>query len=450
MKNFFCSAKRTYFYVATLLCALGLASMSLNAFCHNFYEKEDMTSNSILLLNCNTGATVFHKNENQKRSMASLTKIMTYMIVVDNTQNLQDTKVTIKPEVLSMVDPDSSTAGLRPFDELSIFDLLHCLMICSGNDAAYVLADYVAGGDILKFVEMMNEKAAQLGCVDTHFVTPDGMYSEEHYSTAKDIYLITKTALEYPFFREICGKREYKVFDDDRESIKTTNKMMNPNEPEYYCPYVKGIKTGWDSKSGRCLVSLAEKGGVSYICVVLGGSDKDPLNSNIQKNMAMIESKKLYSWAFANLELKTLLKREYPFGEVKLKYAFGKDRLVLNLKDNAVALLPKSVSLKDLDIEFSLPDEVKAPVTKGDIIGTAKFSYKQEPLLEIKLSSCENVPFNIFVFVFESLKNIVCSKIFIAVLLLIILYGSATVVFNKKIKTRNRKQKARQRYRGRN
>ena len=414
----------------------------------SFYKGEEIKSDAALIINTNTNMPIFEKNSSKRRSMASLTKIMTYIIVVEDAANkgidMKLQKVKVKKEVLNLVDEDSSIAGLKEGDELTIFDLLHCLMIESGNDAALVLADYISLGNIENFINMMNKKAEEIECTDTHFVNPDGMYDENHYSTAWDIYKTIKYAMNCPYFMEICGKKEYKVFNDERPSLKTTNKMMNPAEKKYYCPYVKGIKTGWHSEAGRCLASYAVKGEVSYVCIVMGGPEIDVDGDGIEENLAMIDTKNIYTWLFENLALNSIINKNDPFGQVKLKSAWGKDKIVLSPERNVSLILPKEADISKIEVEYFLPNFISAPVETGDIIGTAKLKLDGETLEEVNLVSSEQVNFNFFVFIFEKIKEAISSKIFIACFVFFALaffgYIFFTIFFNRNKKNRGNKK----------
>ena len=408
---------------------------------YSFYDGSELKTESVYMINLETGMTVFEKDAEKRRSMASLTKIMTYIITFENVQDIYNEKATVKQDILNLLDKDSSVAELRAGDELSIFDLLHCLMICSGNDAAMVLADYVGKGDISLFIDMMNKKAEELNCENTHFTNPDGIYDEEHYSTALDMYKITRYAMDLPHFMEICGKREYSPFNDERDPIKTTNKMMNPNEELYYCPYVKGIKTGWHSEAGRCLVSFAEKDGISYICVAIGAPEIDIDGDNKDDNMAMIDTKNLYNWAFENLIIKEIAKRTDPFGQIKLDYAWKKDKIILSPEADIKLILPKDMDTSDIETEFNVPDFIEAPVEAGDRIGSAKLNYNGEALKEINLVSGETVQRNFFSFIVDNIKRIIFSGAFFTISIVLLPVGVFYLIFLFAINGKKNKKK---------
>ena len=185
-------------------------------------------SKSLYLENLDTDTVVYTKAADEKRYPASTTKIMTYIITAEHVSDIQHTNVTIKSSTLHMLDgTGSSMAGLKAKETLSVYQLLHCLMIPSGNDAALVLADFIGEGDINKFVDMMNEKAKELGCENTHFANPHGLHDEKHYTTARDMAKIAKYAMKLPYFMEICNTATSDCIGEDRYLV-TTNSMIDP------------------------------------------------------------------------------------------------------------------------------------------------------------------------------------------------------------------------------
>ena len=229
-------------------------------------------SDSILLVNMDTGQVVFEKDPDSKRYPASTTKIMSYIIAVENIDDLENTRIPIKQEVLDTLDgTGSSTANLEAHvgKTMSAIDLLYSMMVPSGNDASVVLADYIGGGNIKKFVDMMNEKAKELGCENTHFENPDGLHHDNHYTTARDLYKITTYALTLPKFEKITNTTTY-YCENDSYPLITTNYMIDQNRggKDYYM-YANGIKTGTTNEAGRCLVTTATADGYSYMAVLL-------------------------------------------------------------------------------------------------------------------------------------------------------------------------------------
>ena len=301
--------------IVLLCCCFLIFSNAFSSFAANFYQ-DDLNCDSVYVVGKESNMAVVEKNIDKKRSPASLTKIMTYLVSKEIIKDINNEKVTVKKEVLDQVDPESSGCVLKEGEEFTPCELFHGMLISSSGYAAMVLADY-AGTGIENFVNLMNEKARYLGCENTNFANPDGIYNENQYTTARDMYLITREAMKDPLFLDIVNKTEYSMFGDSRDPIITTNKMIDKKRGgEYYLPYVKGIKTGYVDEAGRCLVSYAEKDNNTYITVAMGGPTKDENGNYIDKNMAMIDTKNIYLWAFQNLKSVKLFPANFPVKEI--------------------------------------------------------------------------------------------------------------------------------------
>ena len=196
---------------------------------------------ALLLINHDTWITVYEKNADKRLEPASMTKVMTYLVVCDQVEDLENTYTTISQNVITeLLGTGSSVSGVIAGEELSIYELLNLMMVPSGNDAALALAEYVGDGDIQKFVDLMNEKAQELGCQDTHFMNPHGLHDEQHYTTARDMAIITQAAMKEPYFMEITNQVYYTLRATNKSSqprtVYTTNRMINQNADggQYY------------------------------------------------------------------------------------------------------------------------------------------------------------------------------------------------------------------------
>lgn len=409
---------------------------------------------ALYLLSLDTNSTVYEQNSNKKMYPASLTKVMTYIVAAEHIDDFDNTKITIKKSLIdSLLGTGSSIANLKANETLSVTQLLHCLMIKSGNDAALVLADYIGGGDISKFADMMNEKASELGCSNTHFVNPHGLHDPDHYTTAHDMALITKYAMGLPQFMDICTLSTSYILGDDRYPLVTTNSMIDQARGgKYYYRYAKGIKTGHDDEAGYCLVSSAAYDGYSYLCVAMGAPLKDENGKAITDNHAMLDSKALYKWAFTNLELKPIFKKNGPISEIKLNLTTNKDSTLLYPAENYSVLLPKSVSTTSIDVKVEKPESVDAPIKVGQKLGTAVLSYANKELARVDLVSAEDVDRNIILYIIQCITKVVCSvwfKIVLGILVILVLaYLFLCTSYNKKARRKRRKiSKVRKRYR---
>ena len=237
-------------------------------------DKDDYSGNvkAALLFDLNSDTLVFAQDIDQQLYPASLTKVMTCLLTLEMEDDL-DTVVTVTKAGLKGQEPGGSNVALKVDEQMTVRDLLYCLMVKSGNDAASVLAVHNSGS-IEAFVEVMNRRAAELGCTGTHFMNPHGLHHDEHYTTARDMARILREAMQYPIFEEIFTTKEYTVpatnLSEARE-LKTTNFLIRSNGyPIVTDSRVLGGKTGNTSKAGRCLVALSEKEGMRLISVVRG------------------------------------------------------------------------------------------------------------------------------------------------------------------------------------
>lgn len=406
-----------------------------------FYE-EPLDCAAVYVVNKATGMPIVEKNVHEKRSPASLTKMMTYIVASENCEN-HDVKVKVRKEVLDLVDPESSGVKLKDGEEITLHNLFNCMLICSSGDAAMVIADYIGGGSVENFVNKMNEKAKILGCTSTNFANPDGFYNENQYTTVEDMYKITTFAMGFPEFMTIVSKTECNVFGDDRDPIITTNKMIDLKRGgEYYYPYVKGIKTGYCQEAGRCLASYAEKGENAYVSIVMGGPTIDENGVKIEKNMAMSDTKKIYLWAFENLKTLKLYPKEFPIAEINLEYVWKHDKLLL-IPDSDFSLnLPLVAKKEDISIKVNAPDSIKAPVEKGDLIGKAEVFYLGQKVGEFNVVSDSTFKKSYTMVILKNLESVIKSPVFIFLLVIFLVFVFFYVVaLIKENRKRRRKSK---------
>lgn len=399
-------------------------------------------SKSVYLENLDTGIVVYTKEPDARRYPASTTKIMTYIITAEHVKDFKNTYVTIKEKTLKLLEgTGSSVAGLEAGEKLSVYQLLNCLMIPSGNDAALVLADYIGNGSIQTFVDMMNAKAEELGCTGTHFSNPHGLNDPNHYTTVSDMAKITKYALTMPAFEEISNTCYSECLGEDRYLI-TTNYMIDVQRGgEYYYEYAKGIKTGsTGNDSGYCLVSTAEKDGFSYLCIAYGAKYENEETGEYYDNGAMIDSKNLYEWAFDKLEMKTIIDKNELVKEIGLEFAWNRDSIQLSPKDNYSTILPSDVKLSSIDRKYDVPKSVKAPVKAGDKVGTVTLSYAGQELGTVDLVISETVERSELLIAINAVKNIVSSLWFMIVVGVILIFFLGYIVlaaiYNRKRRNR--------------
>ena len=416
--------KRFRRFTGVVLAVMLLIISCFGASAISYEYPEQLESETVLLINMDTGIPVLEKNADKVRYPASLTKVMTYIVASENIDDIYNTRVEIKQEVLNpLLGTGSSMSGLdyKVGESLTVVDLLYCLMVTSGNDAALVLADYVGGGDTDKFVQMMNEKAKELGCENTNFVNPHGLHDENHYSTAYDLYKITSYALTLPLFSQVTNTATYYCEGDDYPLV-TTNFMIDVNRGgDYYYTYAKGIKTGTTDEAGRCLITTGIADGYAYMCICMGAPYQ-----NSDHNGAMTDAKGLLRWALLNLELDRMITTETPVSEIDINFTNSKDPIDLYPQETVYAILPKEREEGDVVKEANIPESIDAPVKKGDVVGTVTVYYKGEAVQTVNLVAGEDVEKSGFAYAMHIFKSVLTSWIFwfafIIALVLIIAY----------------------------
>ena len=343
-------------------------------------EDPDIQAKAALLVDANTGAIVYDKNEHQELYPASLTKIMTALLVVeaiDKGQLSLDQEVTASSTIESL-DTDGSTANIKPGEIMTVEQLLYCMLVVSANEACVILAEAVSGS-VDAFVDQMNEKAQALGCENTHFVNPTGLHDSQHYTSAWDLYLITKEALTHKDFVRISDTGDITLPATnlhEARALHSTNYLISVwRSRGYINKNAHGIKTGSTSEAGHCLVSSAAKGSLSFISVVLG-CDRLTLEDGEIRTMSFYETNRLFQWGFDNFSYKTILTAdEYP---KEVAVSLSKiDHVTVHPARDVEILMPNDLEPEDLERTITLnSDPVEAPITTGDKLGTIQLSYQ--------------------------------------------------------------------------
>ncbi len=310
-----------------------------------------------------TGNVLFEKNAYEKHSMASTTKIMTALVALENS-NLSDIVTASK----NAAGTEGSSIYLKPGEEITMEDLLYGLMLASGNDAAIAIAEHI-GGTVENFAEMMTKKAKEIGAKNTSFKNPNGLDSDGHFTTAYDLALITRKALKNDTFKQIVSSKT-KTISNGTENYKRTltnhNKLLNQ-----YSGCI-GVKTGYTKKTGRCLVSAAERNGFSVIAVTLNAPD----DWNDHKNML--------DYAFNTYTPKPLIIKDMILKTIPVENGSSHRLELLAAEDYYITLTSQNV-LSDIKLNYKTPSKIKAPIKKGDQIGSISIYYKNDFLAEINL-----------------------------------------------------------------
>jgi D-alanyl-D-alanine carboxypeptidase (penicillin-binding protein 5/6) len=328
-----------------------------------------ITAKAAILVNADSGAVLFSQDADEQLPMASTTKIMTAAVVLESLD--LDEKITVP---LNATGAAGSVAGLEWGEVLTVEQLLYCLLIPSGNDAAVTLAE-AAAGSVPAFVERMNAKADALGLTNTHFVNPNGLHGEDHYSSARDLAVLAQYALQDPVFRRIVDTPTY---DLPRPGEDTVREFKNGNALLSKYDWVNGVKTGSTPYAEYCMVASGSIEGVSLISVLLGAADDD---------VRWKETEALLDYGFHLYPRTVLATRGELFGEAELSDPL--DREVPLVAENALV-----VRLSEGDVVVGAPrllGDTAPPVQVGDVLGVCEFTLEGTILGSVRLVAARAV-----------------------------------------------------------
>lgn len=353
-------------------------------------RQPDLVSNAAIVMDASTGQILYEKNSRDKKYPASITKIMTVLLAIEAGVDFNET-ITMTENAIWGVERDSTLIGLDVGEKVTIGDLMYATMVKSANECAYAIAEYV-GGDIDNFAKMMNDKAAELGCENTHFVTPNGLHDDNHYTTAYDMALITKKALEYDQFRELAGTLSYTVPEtnlaDETRPLWNGNKMINPAESVYY-EYCEGGKTGYTMKANNTLMTYAKKDGLELICIVLDcdGSKR-----------AYTDTRALYNYCYNNYTYYYPLS-DFSFDSEEIESeeinsildnyytSLNHDMIDLVVDKNYPILVNKNMDTTQIVRNINLYD-----TAQDNVLGEITFTYNDEQIGSISITSSTPLP----------------------------------------------------------
>lgn len=329
---------------------------------------------NVLLADMDTDAVLFEQNADDRCAPASLTKIMTVLLAVEAIEAGEVTRVeyvTAAEGFRDGMDDDSSSANIVLGERLRFEELLYCAMLASANESCNMIAMHLSGS-VAAFAERMNQRAAQLGCTGTHFSNPNGLSSDDHYTTARDLWLIAREAMRHALFAEICGTAEYTVPATNlsgKRELENTNALLNPNGmygAGYAYDGVFGVKTGYTRAAGYCLVSAVERDGVRLMAVVLGCSGSADTGYG-----HFSETARLYDWAFESFETRTVLDSAQSVWMGAA--AYGQSAAVLYPARELSLFVPPE---EDVTVDVSVDEALlTAPIAAGAQLGTATVRY---------------------------------------------------------------------------
>ena len=376
--------KKYRFFSALMAVVLSLALLPAPAAA---LDDPDIQAQHVILLDGNYDEVLYDKAGEEKAYPASITKVMTALLVmeaIDAGQMTADTMITASETSQQGLSIYGSTQNIKPGETMSVKDLLYCLLVPSANEAANILAEAV-DGSVEEFVAHMNRKAGELGCQGTHFANPHGLHNDDHYTTALDLAHIVKAAMEYDLFRQIVYTSVYETAATNMSAPRTfynTNGLITQWRFRGYL-YDKaiGVKTGSTDEAGYCLASAAQDGDDYLIAVVLGAQMLTDEKGNITDRQQFSESKRLLKWGFANFQRTTITKGDSPVASVKVTLSREREDVMVRPVGSIERTLPRDLDQEQIESRITLLGQsVEAPVTAGQVLGTMTLTYDGQVL----------------------------------------------------------------------
>ena len=351
-----------------------------------------------LLLDATHDEVLYDKAGSEKAYPASLTKVLTALLVMEAIESGQlsaGTFVTAGETAYQGWMDGASTANIKVGEVLTVEELLYCLLLPSANEAANILAVAV-DGTIEDFVAHMNRRAGEMGCQGTHFANPHGLHNDDHYTTAYDLALIMEAALEYDLFRTIIATAVHTVpatnLSEERLFYNSNGLISNYWYSGYVYSKCIGGKTGTTEEAGRCLLSAAEDGDTLLISVILGSGPVEVPGRDDLAQGQLISSSNLLEWGFDNFEQVTLTQEDTPVAQVSVTMSRQTDSVMVKPQGSVTLTLPKDLDVEAVETNISLfSQEVEAPVQEGEVLGTMTLSYEGELLGSLDLVAVTSV-----------------------------------------------------------
>ena len=404
-------------FAAALAVVLLAPALATPAAAMSGYDPDfEVTAEAAYIVNLDTNLVVYEKNSETPLVAGSLTKLMTMILLLKNYQDQLDTITVTAPGYIYdyLYGKGASSADIRRGETHTLRTLLYAMEVQSGNEAAYIVADYMGGGSIDNFVAMMNAEAEAIGCTGTTFTDPCGL-DEGNITTARDSYLLLRAAMEYDAFVEAAGVYTWQVpqssAHDAPYTIISTNRMIS-SASELYRSYTQGGKTGSLSSGWQNFASWHTQDGETYISVLLHSSDE------IGTTPAEIETGQLMDWVFATFGVGAALDTTQPISELPVRYATEAESVMLYPVDNMMTLLPREGGAAVTEQTFYVPDTLTTPVTPCDVVGSVTISIEGEEVGTVDLIAGSNVSRNQVLYTLSRVGEFFSSTYFKVVVIL--------------------------------
>lgn len=421
------------FLLAAVLCcvpALGAAAPEIT-----------VQAKAAILYEASTDTVLMEQNADERLYPASTTKLLTALVAMEY-GNPEDT-VTVTREAVDGLYELGSSSYLLAGEEISFMDLMEYMLVASGNDAANALAIHISGS-ISAFADLMNSTVQSLGCTGSHFVNPHGLHDEDHYTTARDLLLIAKAAMKNETIARLVGETEVTLpvtNKHDRTTTKfTTNYMLSKKSTgAYYYEGAIGIKTGSTTPAGLCLIGGCQKGDYTYYTVVLGAQKEED-----GRDGRFVETAKLFDYGSENFAQQVMLSSAEPITQVPVRLSSDKDSVVLTPSESITAMLPTAFETADLTLDYTVEEDVKAPVAAGDVLGKLTVTYGDKSY-DLDLVAASDVSRSTVLYILDCITGFFTSTAFkiilAAIVALIIILVIYTILINRRRAKRRRRRR---------
>lgn len=414
--------RRSFICILTLfLLCVALPATAANAY--TFTPDVPLRSRAAVLYSVDTEQIMFEQNADTEQAPGHLAQIMTAVVVLEQCQDLDRTSITANDTLYgplySYDEPDDVRyANIYDGDVLTVREYLYALLLTSSCEAALILADHFGGaGGSENFVSMMNDKAASLGCTNTHFTNPTGLYDAAQVSTARDLLTITTYALQNDDFQEIATTQAFSptTLNSENHSDPTawiwthSNTMMDAYS-DYYYEGAAGIKTGNLNVTGRSIITQATRDGNTYLVVLLNAPFEDA-NGRLQF-YHLEDAADLLDWAFSNLYYVTMLEDDEEIGEVEVSLSDGNPYVLARPAEDCIVLWCDGVDTSAVQRETTLVDSVMAPVRAGQQLGTIELKFSGETIASVPLIAVSGVERSLSRYNLYALQNFPHSPLF--------------------------------------
>ena len=393
---------------------------------------------------------VAQKNIDERLYPASLTKIVTAMVTLENVKDVNVKTKMSQAAYDASVGTGAQVAGITVGEELSVDTLLYLTMVHSACDACEVLAEFV-GGTKENFVKMMNDWVKKVGCNDTNFTNPSGLHDDNHYTTARDMSKITLAALKNANFVKYSTTTEYEY---KGYTLPHTNLMLHPGYVTYYYEYAQGIKTGSTEQAEYNVIVKASKDGYNYLAIVMKSPQQKIKNQSYLTKCSFVDAKSLFEWAFDSLKYTTIVAKDEVIGEVSVENGKDADTVALVAANVTNVIVPVGLDKSAVIIEIQeKPSSLQAPVTKGQKVCSANIIYGDEVIASVPLVAAKTVELSTFLKVINAIKaffgltvvKVILVIAFLAIVLYVYIFFKS---LNKKKKVEKRRQSRRDSHSG--